>query len=189
MVGPALATIPALLISLLLPDPFPRTIWIILYFVCIQMLESNILGPRIVGHAVGLHPIAAILCLIIGVQLFGAFGALLATPIVAAAWVVTVSLYNSAKGKTADQILEHKRKPIVIRPPGVFLPRRKKVNTHKLEDHPGENTRTVDAGEGAEKPTPSMKRSSLQPEHIDLLRPVPDIKSPLSESSEEETES
>jgi predicted PurR-regulated permease PerM len=192
MVGPALATIPALLISLLLPDPFPRTIWIILYFVCIQMLESNVLGPRIVGHAVGLHPIAAILCLIIGVQLFGAFGALLATPIVAAAWVVTVSLYNSAKGKTADQMLEHKRKPIVIRPPGVFLPRRKKVNTHKLEDHPGENTRTVDAGERAEKPTPStpsMKGSSLKPEHIDLLRPVPDIKSPLSESSEEETES
>jgi len=66
------------------------------------------------------------------------------------------------------------------------------VNTHILEDHPGENTRTVDAGEGAEKltpSTPSMKGSSLQPEHIDLLRPVPDIKSPLSESSEEETES
>jgi len=187
MVGPTLATIPAVLISILLPDPFPRTIWILVYFICVQLVESNILGPRIVGHAVGLHPIAAILCLIIGVQLFGAFGALLATPIVAAAWVVIVSLYNSAKGKTADQMLENKRKPLVIRPPGVFLHRKKRTNSNKLEDHAGENVRTVDAGEGAEKLTPSMKGSSLHPGHIDLLRPVPDTKRPLSESSDEET--
>src|SRR5947199_1520202 len=133
MVGPALATIPALLISLLLPDPFPRTIWIIFYFVCIQMLESNVLGPRIVGHAVGLHPIAAILCLIIGVQLFGAFCAFFATPIVSDAWVVTVSLYKSAKGKTADQMLENRRKPLVIRPPGAFLHRRKKVDAKPVD--------------------------------------------------------
>ena len=188
MVGPTLATIPAILISLLLPDPFPRTIWILVYFICVQMVESNILGPRIVGHAVGLHPIAAILCLIIGVQLFGAFGALLATPIVAAAWVVIASLYNSAKGKTADQMLEKKRKPLVIRSPGVFLPGRKRVNTNKLEDHVGADGHSVDEGEGAGKLTPSMKGSSLHPDHIDLLRPVPDTKRPLSQSGDEETQ-
>src|SRR5215471_16874915 len=109
MVGPALASIPAILISLLLPDPFPRTFWIVLYFVAIQMIESNILGPRIVGHAVGLHPVASILALVVGAQLFGAFGALLATPIVAAAWVVIASVYRSARGETADQMLAHRR--------------------------------------------------------------------------------
>lgn len=188
MVGPTLATIPAILISLLLPDPLPRTIWILVYFICVQMVESNILGPRIVGHAVGLHPIAAILCLIIGVQLFGAFGALLATPIVAAAWVVIVSLYNSAKGKTADQMLEKKRKPLVIRSPGVFLPKRKKLNTQKLEDHVGADGHSGEAGERVEKLTPSMKGSSLHPDHIDLLRPVPDTKRPPSESGDEEAQ-
>ncbi|HEY1350852.1 MAG TPA: AI-2E family transporter [Ktedonobacteraceae bacterium] len=105
MVGPALASIPALLISLLLPDPFPRTLYILIYFICVQMAESNILGPRIVGHAVGLHPVASILALIIGAQLFGAFGALLATPIVAAVWVVITSLYRSLRGESADEIL------------------------------------------------------------------------------------
>ena len=44
MVGPALASIPAILLSLLLPDPFPRTFWIIIYFIVVQMIESNILG-------------------------------------------------------------------------------------------------------------------------------------------------
>jgi predicted PurR-regulated permease PerM len=109
MVGPALASIPAILISLLLPDPVPRTYAIVIYFVIIQMVESNVLGPRIVGHAVGLHPVASILALIIGAQLFGAFGALLATPIVAAVWVVIASLYRSLRGESADQILASRR--------------------------------------------------------------------------------
>src|SRR5215471_10895557 len=109
MVGPTLASIPAILISLLLPDPFPRTFWVVIYFVAVQMLESNVLGPRIVGQAVGLHPVASILALVVGAQLFGAFGALLATPIVAAAWVVIASLYRSARGETADEMLARTR--------------------------------------------------------------------------------
>src|SRR5216683_1362295 len=109
MVGPALATIPAVLISLLLPNPFPRTYAILVYFIAIQLIESNILGPRIVGHAVGLHPVASILALIVGVQLFGPFGALLATPILAAVWVVVASFYRSFRGESADEILATKR--------------------------------------------------------------------------------
>jgi hypothetical protein len=109
MVGPALASIPAILISLLLPDPFPRTYVILVYFIIIQLIESNILGPRIVGHAVGLHPVASILALIVGVQLFGPFGALLATPILAAVWVVVTSFYRSFRGESADEMLANKR--------------------------------------------------------------------------------
>ncbi len=117
MVGPGLASIPAILISLLLPAAVPRTLWIILYFVAVQAVESNILGPRIVGHAVGLHPVASILALFIFFQLFGAFGALLATPIVAAAWVVVASIYRSARGETAEEMLAKKRTPWVPRRP------------------------------------------------------------------------
>jgi hypothetical protein len=81
-----------------------------------QTLESNVLGPRIVGRAVGLHPVASILALLVGAKLFGVFGALLATPIVAAVWVVIVSIYRSAHregtdqvhGGHADQIVAHK---------------------------------------------------------------------------------
>ena len=108
MVGPTLASIPAILISLLLPDPFPRTYVILVYFIIIQLFEGNVLGPRIVGHAVGLHPVASILALIVGVQLFGPFGALLATPILAAVWVVVTSFYRSFRGESADEILANK---------------------------------------------------------------------------------
>jgi predicted PurR-regulated permease PerM len=109
MVGPTLASIPAILISLLLPDPFPRTYVILIYFIIIQLFEANVLGPRIVGHAVGLHPVASILALIVGVQLFGPFGALIATPILAAVWVVVTSFYRSFRGESADEMLANKR--------------------------------------------------------------------------------
>lgn len=119
MVGPLLASISPLIASLLLPDPFPRTLWVFLCFVIIQALESNVLGPRIVGHAVGLHPVASIMALLIFARLFGnafgafggAVGALVATPVVAAIWVVIASVYRSAHGETADQMLARKRAP------------------------------------------------------------------------------
>ncbi len=128
MVGPFLASIPAILLSLLLPEPFPRTFWIAALFIVVQMLESNVLGPRIVGHAVGLHPVAAILALLIGAKMFGPLGALLATPVVAAAWVVITSIYRSARGESPDQMLANKRAPWTFRRPRRLLYRGKRSN-------------------------------------------------------------
>ncbi|QBD79212.1 AI-2E family transporter [Ktedonosporobacter rubrisoli] len=127
MVGPALASIPAIALSLLLPDPFPRTFYIVLAFVAIQAIESNILGPRIVGHAVGLHPVASLLALLIGAKLLGPLGALIATPIVAAIWVVVASLYRSIRGESADQILAKRRRAswVIRRPPQLHMPKKR----------------------------------------------------------------
>ncbi|MBA2392912.1 MAG: AI-2E family transporter [Ktedonobacteraceae bacterium] len=127
MVGPFLASIPAILLSLLLPDPFPRTFWIIALFIMVQMLESNVLGPRIVGHAVGLHPVAAILALLVGAKMFGALGALLATPAVAVIWVVIASIYRSARGESPDVMLANKRAPWTLRRPKRSLYRAKRA--------------------------------------------------------------
>ncbi len=113
MLGPALASMMPILLSLLLggDDVLRRTLFIVVLFILLQGLESNVVGPRIVGHAVGLHPVAAILSLLIGAKLFGVFGALIATPIVAAVWVVITSIYRSAHGETADQMLARTRVP------------------------------------------------------------------------------
>ncbi|HEU5378849.1 MAG TPA: AI-2E family transporter, partial [Ktedonobacteraceae bacterium] len=170
MVGPALASIPALLISLLLPDPFPRTIYILIYFICVQMAESNILGPRIVGHAVGLHPVASILALIIGAQLFGAFGALLATPVLAAIWVVISSLYRSIRGESADEILATRKRSSWIRQranettnPPLSRPKR----THFFDSLHLKGT----GNNNTSKADHALHVNKI--EHIDLLRPIP----------------
>lgn len=119
MVGPALAAISPILLSLLIGGPlmWQHTLIICICFVVLQMFESNILGPNIVGHAVGLHPVAAILSLLVFAQLFGVFGALIATPVVAAGWVVLASIYRSARGESADQIMAQKRTPWALKRP------------------------------------------------------------------------
>jgi AI-2E family transporter len=178
MVGPALASIPAILISLLLPDPFPRTYAIIVYFIIIQVFESNILGPRIVGHAVGLHPAVSILALIVGVQLFGAFGALLATPVLAAVWVVVASVYRSFRGESADEILASQRSSWIrrrsnqshlkIRKGGLAGART--GENHTTAEHPN-GTPPISAGVMQQQENGNPTQGKV--EHIDLLRPVP----------------
>jgi len=128
MVGPLLASISPILVSMLLGHPWPLTIEVIVCFILIQAIESNVLGPRIVGHAVGLHPVASILALLVFAKLFGtafgafagALGALVATPIVAAAWVVIASAYRSMRGEAPDGILLRKRAPWTLQRPTVF---------------------------------------------------------------------
>jgi predicted PurR-regulated permease PerM len=177
MVGPTLASIPAILISLLLPDPFPRTYLILIYFIIIQLIEGNILGPRIVGHAVGLHPVASILALIVGVQIFGPFGALLVTPILAAVWVVVASFYRSFHGESADEILANRRTSWIR-----HSSKQSYQNAAAKNESPGEDECKVDIIPPHRTSSPvSGIINQHQKEHtktgsielIDLLRPVP----------------
>lgn len=85
MLGPILGAVPAVLVALF--QPFPLVLWVILAFVIIQQLESNLLVPRISGHAVGLHPLAAMLALIAGLEIGGIVGALFAVPLAGVLWV------------------------------------------------------------------------------------------------------
>ena len=178
MVGPTLASIPAILISLLLPDPFPRTYAILIYFIVIQLIESNILGPRIVGHAVGLHPVASILALIVGVQLFGPFGALLATPILAAVWVVVASFYRSFRGESADEILAKKRTSW-IRRRSEMSQLKNNIESFVATSHE-EHTMDIVPPHFTSPSHVIVKNEQKKGhsttgkiEHIDLLRPVP----------------
>jgi len=49
-----------------------------------QVLEGMVLTPRLVGHRIGLHPVAVIFALLVFGKLFGFFGVLLALPASAA---------------------------------------------------------------------------------------------------------
>jgi predicted PurR-regulated permease PerM len=53
------------------------------WFALAQALEGTILTPRLVGNRLGLHPVLTILAVLIGGELFGFFGLLLAVPVAA----------------------------------------------------------------------------------------------------------
>ena len=50
-------------------------------FVAVQQVENHILTPRVMSRSVGLNPILIIICLVIGSDLGGVIGALIAVPI------------------------------------------------------------------------------------------------------------
>jgi predicted PurR-regulated permease PerM len=52
-------------------------------FVVGNLLEGNILAPRLVGTKIGLHPVWVIFSLLAGGALFGFLGILLALPVAA----------------------------------------------------------------------------------------------------------
>ncbi len=63
-------------------------------FAVVQLIESYLLTPRIVGSQVGLSPVAVILALLIGGGLFGFIGILLAVPAAAVLKIFADDLIN-----------------------------------------------------------------------------------------------
>ncbi len=93
--GPIVAGAVAALVSL--TEPFPLVIWVVLAATAIQQLENHLLVPRIAGNAVGLHPIAALLAVLVGVEVAGVVGALFAVPLTGLVW----SIYRARVAPTA----------------------------------------------------------------------------------------
>jgi predicted PurR-regulated permease PerM len=90
-IGPYLGAIPAILIALA-TDPV-SAIWVALAFFAIQMIENLILVPRISGKSVKLHPALVMMVLVIGGQLAGLWGMLIAVPVTAMIRDVFLYLY------------------------------------------------------------------------------------------------
>ena len=90
-IGPYLGAIPAILIALA-TDPI-SAIWVALAFFIIQMIENLILVPRISGQSVKLHPALVMMVLVIGGQLAGLWGMLIAVPVTAIIRDVFLYLY------------------------------------------------------------------------------------------------
>jgi predicted PurR-regulated permease PerM len=87
--GPIIASIPAIIVALTV-SPTLALVTVVLYIV-IQLLENNILVPKIMQRAVGLNPVVVILAVMIGANLMGVIGALLSIPFVS----FIIVLFNS----------------------------------------------------------------------------------------------
>ncbi len=86
MVGPYIGGAPAVLIAL---TQSPTLALLVLgYIVVLQLIEGNILVPRIMESAVGVTPLTVIVGILIGSTLMGIGGALLAVPVAAAIQVI-----------------------------------------------------------------------------------------------------
>jgi predicted PurR-regulated permease PerM len=78
--GLVVSTIPAIIISLLSGNIIASLLKAAAVFGVVQTLDGSVIGPRIVGGSVGLHPVWVILALAVGSFFFGFVGLLLAMP-------------------------------------------------------------------------------------------------------------
>ena len=89
------ATLGALIVTLVaLTDSVTTAIVVLAFFVVYQQLENHVLQPLIYGRTVRLSPLAILLSVLIGVEVAGIVGALLAIPV----------------GGTINILLEHWRR-------------------------------------------------------------------------------
>lgn len=65
------------------------------FFLVLNEVTDKIIYPRVVGRAVELHPLAVFFGILIGIQVAGIAGALLATPVLALLRVTFVALRNT----------------------------------------------------------------------------------------------
>jgi predicted PurR-regulated permease PerM len=91
-IGPIVSAIPAVIIALTISPTMALTV-VVLYML-IQALENQVLVPKVMQKAVGLNPVVVILSIMIGANLMGVAGALLAIPFVLFLKVL-LSAFNS----------------------------------------------------------------------------------------------
>ncbi|UYZ60282.1 AI-2E family transporter [Hymenobacter latericus] len=76
------ATLPAL-ITLVETGSVPRALAVVGVFLVVQFLEGNFITPTITGSKVSINPMAAIIALILGGELWGTPGMILSIPLIA----------------------------------------------------------------------------------------------------------
>ena len=56
-------------------------VFVLAYFIVVHIIEGDVVGPRVMGRAIGVHPAVSIFALVAGAELFGIWGALFASPL------------------------------------------------------------------------------------------------------------
>lgn len=78
--GLIVSLVPAVFIALVSGSVLVSLLKVAVVFGIVQFLDSSVIGPRIVGESVGLHPVWVMLALAVGAFFFGFVGLLLAVP-------------------------------------------------------------------------------------------------------------
>jgi predicted PurR-regulated permease PerM len=106
----------------------------VVFVILVQgVLNGQILIPRVIGKAVGLHPTISIAALLIGFSLFGIIGAVLALPVVGVAQLLVAAWWKTWREEHPDQF------------PDAAAPTLAAVTTPTA--HPGTDTPTAMPGE------------------------------------------
>lgn len=95
IVGPIVSALPAIAVAFTVSPGL--ALGVAIFFMAQQQLENAVLVPKVMGHTVGLGAVTVITALIVGGELLGIVGALLAVPTAAIVKVLIEELYLAEK--------------------------------------------------------------------------------------------
>lgn len=93
-VGPIVGTVLAAIMGLLSGRPI-KVLYSIIAMLVVQQIDNNLLAPKIVGESVGLHAVFTMMAILIGGNIGGLLGMLLAVPIAASIRVIFNKWYDN----------------------------------------------------------------------------------------------
>jgi predicted PurR-regulated permease PerM len=107
----------AICILLALTKSWVIAVIVLVYFIIVHVIEGDVVGPRIVGKIIGLHPVVSLAALIAGAELFGIGGALFASPVAGVLQALLIAIwmewrathpkeFQRAKDDIADKVEE-----------------------------------------------------------------------------------
>jgi predicted PurR-regulated permease PerM len=103
--GPILSAVPAILLAFI--NSPTSALYVLILFVVVQLIESNLVTPLIERRTVELPPVLTIVSQLALTILFGAVGLILATPILAVVMVLVQTLYiQDVLGDKTDNLPE-----------------------------------------------------------------------------------
>ena len=83
-----------------------RPLLVLAYFVLVHVIEGDLVGPRIMGKAVGIHPATGLVALVAGTELFGIWGALFAAPLAGLLQAILTAAWLEFRGGKPHEILQ-----------------------------------------------------------------------------------
>jgi predicted PurR-regulated permease PerM len=104
VIGTFLSGAASLLIAF--PHGIATTLIVLAYFVFVHIIEGDVLGPRILGRAVGIHPATGIIALLLGTEIFGVWGALFAAPLAGLLQAAVVTVWQISKGTPVEIVVQ-----------------------------------------------------------------------------------
>ncbi len=102
-VGPIVALVPPLLLAAVQAPS--SLIWLFVALMILQQIVTNVIAPKVMSQAVGLHPLLVLFATMVGVKVAGFWGALFGVPIVAVLYATATYAYQHAlaEEKTGSQ--------------------------------------------------------------------------------------
>jgi predicted PurR-regulated permease PerM len=98
----------------------PAGITVLVFFVLYQQLENHLLQPLVFARTVKVNPLTVIVAILVGVELTGILGALLAIPVASIIQVIARDVWDHRRGRPKEEptVGEERRPAVTAAPEG-----------------------------------------------------------------------